>query len=150
MRESTHGVDVLLGDVGVGGGVVGVLSGSDAVDLLVHLGSVVETVLSGSGDREHDLGRVPGSDTGDLSETLVGLSGQLLGSPSGGDSLESSSLGDTNDVNDLVLLEHRLDIERLLKVALGERNLVGDSSSVDLITSTSGSESAKELKKRSE
>lgn len=54
---------------------------------------MVETVLTSSGNREHDLGRMPSSDTGDLSETLVGLSGKLLGTPSGGNSLESSSLG---------------------------------------------------------
>merc|ERR1711915_438612 len=46
VRESTHGVDVLLGDVSVGGSVGLVFSGSDSVDLLVHLSSVVETVLT--------------------------------------------------------------------------------------------------------
>lgn len=39
-----------------------------------------------------------------LSETLVGLPWELLGSPSSGNSLETVSLGDTNDVDDLILL----------------------------------------------
>jgi len=50
----------------IGGSVVGVLSGSDSVDLLVHLSPVVETVLSSSSDREHDLRRMPSSNTSDL------------------------------------------------------------------------------------
>lgn len=92
----------------------------------------METVLTGSGNGEHDLGRMPGSNTGDLSETLVGLSGQLLGSPSGSDSLESLSSGDTDDVDDLVLLEDGGDLDGLLEVTLGEGNLVRDGSTVDL------------------
>jgi len=93
----------------------------------------------------------------------VGLPWELLGSPSSGNSLESVTLGDTDDVDDLVLLceaeekgknesatrklrrderreklkerrrtEDRLDVEGLLEVTLGESNLVGDGSSVDL------------------
>jgi hypothetical protein len=62
----------------------------------------VETVLTGSSDGEHDLGRMPSSDTSDLSETLVGLSRKLLGTPSSGNTLESVTLGDTDDVDDLM------------------------------------------------
>jgi hypothetical protein len=130
--EATHGVDVLLADVGIGRGVVLVLTGSDSVDLLVHLSSVVETVLTGSSNREHDLGRMPSSDTGDLSETLVGLSGKLRGTPSSGNTLESVTLGDTDDIDDLVLLEDGLDVEGLLEVTLGKGDLVGDRASVNL------------------
>jgi len=39
-----------------------------------------------------------------LSETLMGLPRELLGSPSSGNSLESVTLGDTDDIDDLVLL----------------------------------------------
>ena len=42
--ETTHGRDLLVGDVGLGGGVGGVLAGADTVDLLVELGTVVVTV----------------------------------------------------------------------------------------------------------
>lgn len=66
--EATHRVDGLLGDV-VGGGTR--LLGStvsDSVDLLVDLSSVMVTVLTRSGNGEHDLGRMPSTDTSDLSE----------------------------------------------------------------------------------
>lgn len=94
---------------------------------------VVETVLTGSSNREHDLGRMPSSDTGDLSETLVGLSGKLRGTPSSGNTLESVTLGDTDDIDDLVLLEDGLDVEGLLEVTLGKGDLVGDRASVNLV-----------------
>lgn len=148
--EATHRVDGLLGDV-VGGGARLIRSTvSDSVDLLVSLSSMVVTVLTSSGDREHDLGRMPSTDTSDLkgrlsvsegklvgqcthlSETLVGLSGQLLGSPSVGNTFETVTLGNTNDVDDLVLLEDRGDIDSLFKVVLGELDLVGNGTTVDL------------------
>lgn len=90
------------------------------------------TVLTSTGNREHDLRRVPRSDTSDLSETLVGLARKLLGSPTVGNSLESVTGRDTDDVNVLVLLEDGGDIDGLLEVRLGEFDLVGDRSSVDL------------------
>lgn len=77
-RPTTQGVNGLLGDVELGGSVLGVRSAADSVDLLVHLGTLVVTVLTSTGDREHDLGRVPSTDTGDLSETTVGFSGKFL------------------------------------------------------------------------
>jgi hypothetical protein len=70
---SSQRVDGLVGNVVVGGTRLGVRTVSDPVDLLVLLGSVVVTVLTGSGNRVHDVRRVPSSDTGDLSETSVGL-----------------------------------------------------------------------------
>ena len=42
--ETTHGRDLLLGDVGLGRGVGGILTRTNAVDLLVELGTVVVTV----------------------------------------------------------------------------------------------------------
>lgn len=130
--EATHRVDGLLGDV-VGGGTRLIRSTlRDSVDLLVDLSSVMVTVLTRSGNGEHDLGRMPSTDTGDLSQTLVGLSGQLLGSPSVGDTFETVTLGNTNDINALVLLEDGGDIDSLFKVVLGELDLVGNGTTVDL------------------
>jgi hypothetical protein len=75
---------------------------------------------------------VPRSDTGDLTKTLVGLARKLLGSPTVGNTLESVTLGDTDDVDVLVLLEDRRNVDGLLEVGLGELDLVGDGTSVDL------------------
>jgi hypothetical protein len=131
-RPTTEGVDVLLRDVEVGRGVLGVRAGSDSVDLLVHLGSLMVTVLTRSSNREHDVRRVPSTDTGDLSETSMGLSGKLLGTPSSGNTLVTVTLGDGDDIDNLVLLEDRRDLDLLLEVGSGKLDLVGDGSTVDL------------------
>ena len=54
---------------------------SDAVDLLVNLSAVVVSLLTGTSHRELNSTRMPCSDTGNLAQTLVRLTGQLLGMP---------------------------------------------------------------------
>lgn len=44
MRETTHGRDHLLGDIGFGGSVTVVRAETNTVDLLVQLGTVVVTI----------------------------------------------------------------------------------------------------------
>jgi len=132
MGEATEGGDGLLGQVVLGLGVGLVLALSDAVDLLVDLGTVMVTVLTGTGNRVHDSGRMPGSDTSDLAETLVRLARKLLGAPTMGDTLETVTLGDGNDIDHLVLLQDRVDIDGLLKVLVGKVDLVGDGATVQL------------------
>ena len=75
---------------------------------------------------------MPRSDTGDLPQTLVRLSGKLLGAPSAGDTGETLTLGDGNAVNHLVLLEDGADLDGLLEESAGESDLVDNASSVDL------------------
>merc|ERR1719243_269874 len=75
---------------------------------------------------------MPGSDTSDLPQTLVGLTGQLLGVPPAGHTLEPVALGHTDDVHHLVLGEHGSHRDLLLEMVPGEVNLVGDGSSVEL------------------
>lgn len=93
---------------------------------------MVVTVLTGARDRVHDLARVPRTNASNLAKTLVGLARELLGAPTVGDTLETVTLGDGDDVDVLVLLEDRRDLERLLEVRLGELDLVGDGATVDL------------------
>jgi len=96
--ESSEGSDGLLGKIEFSGSRVLVRSVGDSVDLLVDDGSVVEPSLSSSGNGPRDSGRMPCSNTGNLSQSLVGLSGQLSGSPSGSNSSKSLSFGDSNNV----------------------------------------------------
>jgi hypothetical protein len=131
-RPTTEGVDVLLRDVEIGRGVLGVRARSDSVDLLVHFGSLMVTVLTRSSNREHDVGRMPSTDTGDLSETSMSLSGKLLGTPSSGDTFVTVTLGDGNDIDDLVLLEDGGNLNLLFEVGSGKLDLVGNRSTVDL------------------
>lgn len=49
-RPTTERVDVLFRDIEVGGSVLGVGSRSDSVNLLVHLGTLMVTVLTRSSD----------------------------------------------------------------------------------------------------
>jgi hypothetical protein len=99
---------------------------------VVDRGTVVVTVLTGTGNSPLDVGRVPGTDTGDLTQTLVGLARQLLGAPASGDTGETVTLGDGNDVDNLVLLEDGVDRHGLLEQTLAESDLVGDGTTVDL------------------
>ena len=89
--ESSHWVDRFVCQVVFGGGVVfdqlsilGVESITDVIDLLVDLGTAMVSLLTGTSDGELDSGRMPCSNTGNLSKTLVSLTGQFLTVPSGG------------------------------------------------------------------
>lgn len=124
--------DLLLGDIEVGGGVSLVGALTDTVDLVVARGTVVVTHLTSTGNSPLDVARVPGTDTSNLTQTLVSLTGKLLGAPTAGDTLETVTLGDSNNVDHLVLLEDGVDLNGLLEEVAGEVNLVGNGATVDL------------------
>ena len=54
---------------------------TDVINLLVDLGTVMVTLLTGASDGELDSAGMPGTDTSDLTKTFMGLSWQLLGMP---------------------------------------------------------------------
>src|SRR5687768_17005199 len=124
--------DPLLGGIDLGRRVVVGITLADPVNLVVDRGSVVVTHLTSTGNGPLDVGRMPGADTGDLAETLVRLSRELLGAPAGGDTVVTVTLGDGDHVNDLVLLEDGVDGDGLLEEAVAEVDLVGDGAAVDL------------------
>lgn len=124
--------DLLLGDVELSGGVSLIGTLSNAEDLVVARGTVVVTVLTGTGHSPLDVVRVPSTNTGDLAQTLVSLAGQLGGSPTGSNTGETVTLGDGDDINHLVLLEDGVDVDGLLEEVAGEFDLVGDGATVDL------------------
>jgi len=130
--KATHRCDLLLGDIKLSGGVTLIVTLSDTVNLVVARGTVMVTVLTSTGNSPLDVGWMPGTNTGDLSETLVCLSRKLLGSPSAGDTGETVTLGDGDDINHLILLEDGADLNWLLEETVTELDLVGNASSVDL------------------
>lgn len=93
---------------------------------------MVVSILTSSGNCVSDGGRVPGTDTGNLTETTVRLARELLGSPSSSDTLVSVTLCDTDDVDRLVGSEDGSGVESLLEVVLGEVDLLGNGAAVDL------------------
>lgn len=124
--------DGLLGNILVSGGVTLVVTLTNTVNLVVDRGTVVVTGLTSTGNSPLDVGRMPSTDTSDLAETLVRLARKLLGTPTGSDTVETVTLGDTNDIDHLVLLEDGADLDGLLKEAIAESDLVGDGTTVDL------------------
>lgn len=90
------------------------------------------SVLTCTANSPLDVGRMPCTDTGNLSETLVRLSRKLLGSPSAGNTRETVTLGDGNDINHLILLEDGINCNWLLEETACKLNLVSDATAVNL------------------
>lgn len=136
MGETTQRSDGLFGQISSSGSVVSTTfvlnTNTDSVDLLVHFSSVMVTQLTGSGDGESYSGRMPSTDTTDLSETSMGLSGESLGTESGGDTFVTLTLGNTEDINHFVLVDDLGDSDFLFEVLSGEIDLLGDSTTVNL------------------
>merc|ERR1719397_1008637 len=137
--ESAHWVDGLVSNVILGGSVVlnqlavlHLVAGAHPVDLLVHLSPVVVALLASPGHSALDPAWMPGSDTGNLPETLVSLPWELLGVPSAGNTLVSVTLGHSDDIDHLVLGEDLTHGHLLLKVLTGKVDLVGNGASVEL------------------
>jgi len=136
MGETTQRSDGLFGQISSSGSVVSTTfvlnTNTDSVDLLVHFGSVMVTQLTGSSDGESYSGRMPSTDTTDLSETSMGLSGKSLGTESGGDTFVTLTLSNTEDINHFILVDDLGDSDFLFKVLSGEVNLLGDVTTVNL------------------
>ena len=136
MGETTDGGDVLGIGISLGGSVVGGTSdstGTDVINLLVHLSSVVITEVTSSSDRPLNGRRMPGTNTSDLSETSMSLSRHSADTESLDDTLSSLTSGDGNGINHLVLLEDLTDGDLALELLDSPVDLVlGAGATVDL------------------
>ena len=133
VHEAAHGGNGLLGEVGLSlaGGLVTLLT--DAVHLLVHLGTMEVTVLTGARNCRRNAGGVPGTNASNLAETAVGLAWEASDAPTGGDALVAMTLGDAEDVEVLVLGEDGVNGNLLLEECLGKVDLrLGIGAAVDL------------------
>jgi hypothetical protein len=123
---------LLLANIKVSGGVTLIVTLANAVHFVVARSTVVVSVLTGTSNGPLDVTRMPGSNTGDLTETLVCLSRKLLGSPSAGNTGETVTLGNGNNIDHLILLEDGGDLDWLLEETMTELNLIGNAASIDL------------------
>jgi len=132
-NEATHWIDGFLGEIEFSGSGSGeVLLLSNTVDLLVALGTMMVTVLTSTRDSELDSTWMPSTDTSDLAETFVSLARKTSGSPTSGDTFESLTLGDTDNVDHLVLLKDVLNGNCFLEQAVAKVEFLSNGSSVDL------------------
>merc|ERR1740139_1732735 len=88
--------------------------------------------LSTTSNSPLDCGWMPRSNTGDLTETSMRLTVKSRATESLDGSGHTFTAGNSDDVNDLVLLEDVTNLELLLEAAPREVDLVGDGSTVDL------------------
>jgi len=131
MREATQWCDLLLCEISSSGGTVGA-SLSHSVDLFVDFCPVVVAILTCSRDRPLYSRWMPRSDASNFSETLVSFSGKTSGTPTGGDTLKTVPLRDTNHVNLFILLEQSVHRDLLLEQIQGEVNFLYCGPSVHL------------------
>ena len=62
----------------------------------------------------------------------MSLAGKFLGSPTVCNTLETVTLGDSDDVDNLIFLEHGIDVNRSLEQTVRKPDFVSDGASVDL------------------
>lgn len=132
MNEATHGGNSLLCEIGFSRATGFIALLSDAVNLFVHFSTVEVSVLTSTGNSGGNTGRVPRSNTGNLSKTTVGLTGKTSDTPTSGDTFVTTTLGDSNNIDLFVLGENRVNRDFLFEQRLGEINLGSSVSSVDL------------------
>ena len=132
VRETTKRGDALLSEIVLGSSIVLLALLSNTVDPLVHLSTVMVSVLTSTGNGVLNTARMPGTNTGDLTETLPGLTGELGNTPTGSDTLETLTLGDTDDINVLIESENIVNLDFLLHKPLSKFDLLGHGATVDL------------------
>jgi len=131
-HETTHWCDGLVDNIILGSGVLLVTTLANSVNFVVHRSSVVVAVLTSTSNSPLNVGRMPCTDTSDLSETLVRLSWKLLSAPSACDTCETVTLCDSNGINHLVLLKDSVNRDWLLEETVAEFDFVSSATTIDL------------------
>lgn len=88
--------------------------------------------LTCTSDGEHDFRRMPCTDTSDFAETLVSLARKLLGTPTVGNTLETVTFRNGNNIDHLILLEKTSNLDGLLKQSMCELDFVCNRATINL------------------
>jgi len=139
VRETTHRRDGLFSGIVLSGcivldhrSVLGVNALTNSVDLLIDLSSMMVTFLTSSSHSKLDSTWMPGSDTSNLSQTLVSLARKLLRVPSASHTLVTFALGDTNSIDHLIVGKNVLNGNRFLEALASPFDLLSNSATVKL------------------
>jgi len=133
--EATHWGNVLGNGISFGSGVVvHTVDGTstNTVDLLVHLGTGVVSELTTASNSPLDCSWMPGTNTGDLSETSMSLTVQSGDTESLDHTACSLTAGNTNGINALGMLKDLTDLDFLLELGLSPIDLLGNGATVNL------------------
>merc|ERR1719309_191143 len=112
--------------------ILGVDTKSNAVDLFVDLSTVMVSLLTSSGHCVLNPTWMPGSNTSHFTKTFVCLTREFLTMPTGGHTFKSTTFGNTNTVDKLILLKYIRDIERLFELFFCPVYLVSNGSTIQL------------------
>jgi len=103
--ETSHRSNLLISKIGSCSSVILSFSLSYSVNLLIQFSSMVITILTCSSNGEHNSSGMPSTNTTNLSVTSMCLLLQMLNTESLDNTLNSVTLGNTNNVDHFVLLE---------------------------------------------
>ena len=132
VRETTHRSNGLFGKIRFSGSRLGITSSTNTVDLLVDHSTVMVTVLTSTGNSEVNTGRMPSTNTSNLTKTTVSLTRKTSGTPTSGNTFITLTLGNTNGIDHFVHFEDIADLHFLFQETLGESDLLFHGTTVDL------------------
>merc|ERR1711879_614805 len=136
--EATKGGDGFLGGVSLGCGIkVGVAllirdTFSHKINLLMDLSPVVVPILTHPCHTVAHTGRMPRTNTGNLSKTPVSFPWQTGNAPTRDHTFVTSTFCDRNGINHLVLGKHITNRDVFLKELHSEINFICDATSINL------------------
>jgi len=133
VRETTNRGDTLLSQVVLSGGTGSITLLTNSKDALVDLGTVMVTLLTGTSDSAVHTRRMPSTNTGDLTQTTVGLAGKTSNTPTSNNTNKSLTLGGSANINTFTFSEDIGNWDLLFEELLAEINLLSDAgTAVDL------------------
>jgi hypothetical protein len=132
VRESTNRGDRLLSEIHFGGAALVITLLTNTDDSLVDFGTVMVTLLTSTCNSEVDTGRMPGTNTGDLTETTMSLSWESGDTPTRDNTLGTVTTSGRADVKNFTLREDRVDRNLLFEKVFAKVNLLSDRATIKL------------------